>query len=321
MSPERSAGLLDRMRLGSMERCEAARSRIGAAELRAAVADAAPPRPLRLSALGFDLIAEVKRRSPSEGDLSGTPPSDVDAEASGARDTPLGSRRPSSLTLEERIDVYARAGAVAISVLTEPHEFNGSLSDLVVASDAATVPTMRKDFLVDPYQVLEARAAGASGVLLIVRLLSDRQLQDLLGMCATVGMFALVEAFDRRDLERAEQVLRLAPVSPWFPGDSGPALRRPGYVPCLVGLNSRNLQTLEVDQTRFGELVGSFPPGFPRVAESGMSTPTDALRAAAMGYRLGLVGSALMKSPDPGRLLTDMLSAARSEHTRRRHAG
>lgn len=294
-----ATGLLERMRLRSMERCEAARGRLSSSDLRRALAEVPPPKSLRLSQSGFDLIAEVKRRSPSEGAL------DI----------------ASTTSLEHRVDAYTRAGAVAISVLTEPTEFNGSLKDLATASRLTDVPTMRKDFLVDPYQVLEARAAGASGVLLIVRMLSDRELEDLLGMCASLDMFALVEAFDRQDLERAERVLRLAPVSPWFAGDSDPALGLPGYVPCLVGINARDLTSLRVDATRFGELKDRFPPGFPRVAESGLSTPNDAAAVAAMGYRLALVGSALMKSADPADLIRGMLREARREGTRQKHAG
>lgn len=294
----RELSLLERMKAHSIERCEQARAERGSNELRRLIADAPPPKPLRLSALGFDIIAEIKRRSPSEGSLSqqAAPPA-------------------------ERAQEYAEAGAVAISVLTEPSEFNGSLADLEAASSASPVATMRKDFLIDPYQVLEARAAGASGVLLIVRMLSDRELEDLLGMCAGLGMFALVEAFDLADLERAERLLRRARVSPWFAGSSGPALGLPGYVPCLVGLNSRDLTTFRVDPVRFGELAGRFPPGFPRVAESGLTSPAQAAAVAGMGYRLGLVGSALMRAPDAGGLVEEILVAARSERSRQLHAG
>ncbi len=298
--------LLDRMATSSHERMEAARRIHPEDELRARVGDLRPLPPLRMSRDGFDIIAEVKRRSPSAGSLEG--------------EAPAGGE-PSGNAITDRVHAYVAGGAAAISVLTEPTEFNGSLADLERASAASLVPTVRKDFLVDPYQVLEARAHGASGVLLIVRMLSDHQLQDLLGTCASLGMFALVETFDVEDLERAERRLRQAPVSPWFPGLAGPSLGVPGYTACLVGINARDLTTLEVNTARFAELVRHFPPGFPRVAESGLETPDDAARVASLGYRVGLVGSALMRSADPQALIRDMLGAARGARSNQRSAG
>ena len=290
-------GFLQRMAVASHQRVEDARSRRPEAELRARAHDLAEPPALRLSESGFDVIAEVKRASPSEGRLVET--DDVVA----------------------RVRSYAAAGAAAASILTEPSTFGGRLEDLHTASAAGVLPTMRKDFLVDPYQVLEARVAGASGVLVIIRMLSDQQFEDLLGMSASCGLFALVEAFDRADLERAERILRRAPVSPWFPGHSGPALGIAGSVPCLVGVNSRDLTTLDVDRRRFGELTSRFPPGFPRVAESGIADAADVRSVVGYGYRVALVGSALMRATDPAALVREMIRVGRSEQGGRRHAG
>src|ERR1700676_4664577 len=146
-----------------------------------------PSAPLRLSASGFDVIAELKLRSPAAGRLS-----------DGSEDW-LG-----------RAAAYARGGAAAVSVLTEPSRFDGSLEHLRQAAAVLAplgVPAMRKDFLVDAYQVLEARAAGAGGVLVILRMLPQRRIAELLDAAAEHGMFVLLEAFDRLDLDRARDLL------------------------------------------------------------------------------------------------------------------
>jgi len=169
----------------------------------------APPR-LRLDRCGFDLIAEVKLRSPAAGRL-GQPGEDLAA----------------------RVTAYARAGAAAISVLTEPSRFDGSLEHLASAARALAphaVPAMRKDFLVDPYQVLEARAAGAGGVLVIVRMLSRSAIDALLACASSLGLFVLLEAFDARDLELVCELIEA----------------HAGANPLLAGVNCRDLATLQV---------------------------------------------------------------------------
>ncbi|NGX17375.1 indole-3-glycerol-phosphate synthase [Wenzhouxiangella sp. XN24] len=259
----------------SAERVGAARARRSEAALLAACAETPPPPPLRLA--GFDLIAEIKRNSPAEGALA------LDAD------------------VPERAADYAATGAAAISVLTEPARFSGSLDDLAAAAVAAAprqVPVMRKDFLVDPWQVLEAREAGAGGVLLIVAMLTDDQLDELLAAAAEQGLFVLLEAFDEADLERAANRVS---------GDTDGA-------PRLVGVNSRDLRTLAVDPARLGRLASCLPPGVPAVAESGLHTADDAAAAAALGYAVALVGTALMRAAAPAKLAAAMIAAGRQVH-------
>jgi indole-3-glycerol phosphate synthase len=155
---------------------------------------------------------------------------------------------------------------------------------------------MRKDFLADPYQVLEARAYGASGVLLIVRMVPRQRLVEMLDCAAELGLFVLLEAFDAADLEVAKGIAR----------------EREGRdEQVLMGLNCRNPETLEIDFQRFAQLRGRMPLDWPCVAESGVQTPADAARVAALGYRLALVGTGLMRRADPARALGELLEAGR----------
>jgi indole-3-glycerol phosphate synthase len=269
--------LLDEMRRSSMERVRQARQREPAAALerRAAEAPAAPA--LALSPSGFDVIAELKLRSPAAGLL-----------------------QDAAHDWRGRVAAYARAGAAAVSVLTEPTRFDGSLEHLEQAARVLAplgVPAMRKDFLVDPYQVLEARAAGAGGVLIIVRMLSQPGALALLDAAAELGMFVLLEAFDAADLERARLLLE------------GRESRR-GAV--LVGINCRDLVSLRVDPLRFAELAPALPSAAVAVAESGVATPADAAAMRRLGYGAALIGTALMTRDDPAALLAEILSAART---------
>ena len=196
---------------------------------------------------------------------------------------------------------YAAAGAAALSVLTEPEAFHGELGDLEAVSAAiAAIPAMRKDFLVDPYQVWEARAAGAGGVLLVVACLDRDALARLLNETRELGMFALVEVFDHADLDDCLPVLEAA--GPATEGDTAHI---------LLGVNCRNLRTLEVDFDRFEQLAAQLPAQFPRVAESGVSEPADAAAVAGHGYGLALIGTALMRSPEPSIAAAELLTAAR----------
>lgn len=266
---------LQQMAIASRERVRAARAACPQAQLLAqAMATPRPPR-LRLQAGGFDLIAELKLRSPAAGQLKG-PSEDV----------------------ATRVTTYARAGAAVVSVLTEPTRFDGSLEHLRIAARALlplAVPAMRKDFLVDPYQVIEARAAGAGGVLAILRMLSSSELEALVDQARALELFVLLEAFDEQDLERLDAVLH-----------------RLGGEGLLAGVNSRDLQTLQVVPSRLEQLAGRLPRGIPRVAESGVGSAEDARRVAEAGYDLALVGSALMSGNNPARLAAAMLSAARA---------
>ena len=261
---------------GSRMRVEAARRRTPEAELHARIR-ALPPAPrLARHAQSFDLIAEVKLRSPAAGALAGR-----------------GSDDPA-----ERVAAYARAGAAAVSVLTEPSRFDGSMEHLEMAANALAhldVPAMRKDFLVDPYQVLEARAAGAGGVLVILRMLRREEIDALIESALDLSMFALLEAFDERDLELASRIVA-----------SGAESGR-----LLVGVNCRDLTTLQVVPDRLTELAKHLPASVPCVAESGVATPDDARRVAACGYDCALVGSALMTAADPAALVRELLTAGR----------
>ncbi len=271
---------LSQMARSSAKRAATAKQSESEADLRVRVADRPPPPPLQSHASRFDLIAEVKREAPSAGVLAeGDDPKVVIKQA----------------------DSYVRGGAAALSVLTEPERFRGSLDDLAVAARAVPVPVMRKDFLVDPYQVFEARAAGAAGVLLILRLLDDARMGEMIDAASETGLFVLLEAFDGEDLGRA--------------GDIVPILRE-NEIQTLVGLNARDLTSLEVDNQRFVDLAGAFPEGVPRVAESGLATPEDAGRMAALGYHVALVGSALMQARDPSKLAAAMIDAGRTESLR-----
>ncbi|MBW1878004.1 MAG: indole-3-glycerol-phosphate synthase [Deltaproteobacteria bacterium] len=265
------------MATSSQERVEQARAREDLPALRTRALDRAPPPPLVRSQSGFDLIAEVKLRAPSAGVLSRPP----DPEREVAR----------------RARAYADAGAAAISVLTEPSRFDGDLSHLAAAAAVSPVPVLRKDFLVDPYQVWEARAAGAGGVLLITRMLEDVVLDAALSAVAEAGMFALLEAFDGHDLDRTARAVAQWPTDAPTP---------------LVGVNSRDLTSLEVDLGRLPSLVARIPEGTVPVAESGVTTPDDAASVARAGYALVLVGTALMLAPDSRVFARALLEAGRS---------
>jgi indole-3-glycerol phosphate synthase len=240
---------------------------------------------LKLSS--FDLIAEVKLRSPAVGLLKAAADEDVGA----------------------RVAMYARAGAAAVSILTEPSRFDGSLDDLEKGAHALrplAVPAMRKDFIVDRYQVLEGRLAGAGGVLAILRMIPRLDLEQVIDTALDQGMFVLLEAFDEPDIELASSLLL----------SRGAHRER-----LLVGVNSRDLVTLKVVPGRLDAMAAKLPPGFKHVAESGVATADDAARMARHGYDLALVGSALMSAPDPALLAREMLDAARAAASLRRGAG
>ena len=267
---------LTEMAAASEQRVRAAKARISEAALADRARQTPPPPALQLSAAGFDLIAELKLRSPAAGALA-------------APDT----------VIDRRVTAYARAGAAAVSILTEPSRFDGSLAHLTDAARALSplgVPAMRKDFLIDPYQVLEARAAGAGGVLLIVRMLSREALMALLECARAQGLFVLLEAFDAHDLERMQELI----------------VADAGRSSLLAGVNCRDLTTLEVVPGRLLELLPLLPRGVPHVAESGVESAADARRLAAAGYGVALVGSALMRGEDPGALTGALLAAGRA---------
>jgi indole-3-glycerol phosphate synthase len=297
------SGFLDEMARSSAQRVAQAarRESLGALERRARQTPPAPP--LRLSAAGFDVIAELKLRSPAAGVL-----------------------RDSAHDWLGRISAYARGGAAAVSVLTEPSRFDGSLQHLREAAAALAplgVPAMRKDFIVDPYQVLEARAAGAGGVLIILRMLSRARLAELLEVAAGHGLFVLLEAFDAADLELAGELLdarpagdaapsRPPPARGLSPTRAPPARGLPLQDGCLVGVNCRDLQSLEVVPERFAQLASRLPARWPAVAESGVNSAADAQRVRQLGYRVALIGTALMSRDEPTAFLAEIFDASRT---------
>ncbi|HEU4527620.1 MAG TPA: indole-3-glycerol phosphate synthase TrpC [Actinomycetota bacterium] len=211
------------------------------------------------SAAPVALVAEVKRASPSAGRIAEAEP------AAQAR-------------------AYEAAGAAAVSVLTEPRHFDGSLADLRAVHLATSLPVLRKDFLVHPAQLMEARVGGADAVLLIVAALSDPELAAMLAAADDLGLGALVEAHSERDLERA--------------------LATPAKV---IGVNARDLETLEVDVDRGQALLERVPADRIAVAESGISEREHVERAVAAGARAVLVGEVLMRADDPGAKLRELL--------------
>ena len=200
-----------------------------------------------------------------------------------------------------RVAAYARGGAAAVSVLTEPSRFDGSLEHLRQAAAALAplgVPAMRKDFLVDPYQVLEARAAGAGGVLVILRMLPRARIVELLDAAAEHGMFVLLEAFDEVDLATGARSRRRRARTRGADIDRRqlPRFADPGGA-CTE---------------RFAALAPLLPAGWPAVAESGVASAADARRMQQLGYRLALIGTALMARDDPAQLLREIFDATRT---------
>jgi len=249
-----------------------------AAAVRAEHAEARPlPEPARppqgdlfeasLRTSGIRIIAECKRRSPSRGVLR----RDYD---------------PAAIAAE-----YERAGAAAISVLTEPSFFSGSLDHLRVVRAAVNLPVLRKDFIVTDFQVIEAAACGADAVLLIVGALEKNQLSSLIARARALKLAALVEIHDRRELEIAL--------------DANAS---------IVGVNSRNLRTLEVDLAVFDELAPLIPLNVIAVAESGLRTPADLARLRSARYDAFLIGERLMTEQAPGAALAALRTAAEREN-------
>lgn len=266
-STARTSGvdILDRIVRETRARLEATPVDLDALAARAAATPPAPDGLASLSAPGVRLIAEVKRRSPSAGDIQAG--ADPVAQAT----------------------AYAAGGAAAISVLTEPAHFGGALSDLEAVASAVAAPCLRKDFIVSRRQLLEARAAGASLVLLIAAVLEDGELRALREASEALGMHALVEAHDAEEVDRAVA--------------SGAR---------IVGVNNRDLRTFEIDLATCERLRSRIPSGLVAVAESGVHTPDDVSRLRASGYDVFLVGTALMKAADPRAALAALIAAEAS---------
>jgi len=219
---------------------------------------------------GLSLIAEFKRRSPSAGEISST------------------------ATVAEQVGAYERGGAAALSVLTDERHFGGSLEDLRAARAACDLPILRKDFIVDSYQLYEAAVNGADAVLLIVRALGDDQLRPLYEEARGLDLDCLVEVHDGPELERALEL------------DAD-----------VIGINNRNLDEGTVDVSTTYELMRDVPAGKTVVAESGISAREELEELDRVGVDAVLIGSALMRAADPEALARELTGA--DESTREHH--
>jgi indole-3-glycerol phosphate synthase len=256
--------LLGTIVAGTRRVTEVRREREPLASLERRAAQGSPRGALFEQALGtasrYNVIAECKRRSPSRGVLA----HDYDAPAI-ARE-------------------YERGGAAAVSVLTEPTFFDGSLDHLAAVRAAVGVPLLRKDFIVDEYQLLEARAAGADAALLIVAALEQPDLVRLQLRARDLGLATLVEVHDEQELSRAI--------------DSGAR---------VIGVNNRNLRTLAVDVDASYRLAAAMPRDVIAVSESGLQTRADLERLSAAGYRAFLIGERFMTDSDPARAIGELI--------------
>lgn len=261
-----AGGVLAALMAGARERARALAPSSSALEQAAAAAPA--PRPFAAALRRADgtvaVIAEVKRRSPSAGVIR----EGVDAVLLAT--------------------IYAGAGAAAISVLTEPEQFAGSLEDLRRVAAAVPLPVLRKDFIADPLQLLEARAAGAAAVLLIARALLPGDLNALASRARSIGLETLIEVHDPAEL------------------DAALAAR-----PSAIGVNARDLATLAIDTARAEAIIEHIPPEVPAIAESGLRQRADVARVAARGADAVLVGTALAGSADPGHELAALCGVPR----------
>ena len=240
-------------------------------EVRARASDAEPPRDFAGALAGQEvaIVAEIKRASPSGGAIS-----------EGAFDPAAIARG------------YGGAGAAALSVLTDEEFFAGRLEYLTLAREACSIPVLRKDFILEDYQVHEARAAGADAVLLIVAVLDPALLSDLLALTHSLGMTALVESHDEAELEAAIA--------------SGAR---------VLGVNNRDLRTFEVDLGTTERLATIVPDDRVLVAESGVHTREDVQRLADAGADAALVGTALMRAEDPGEALRELVGVGAQRRT------
>jgi len=264
---------LDRILEGAHERARALSRQGAELERRAAAAPAVPSFADALRGATVGVIAEVKRRSPTAGAI-----------------------RPDLDPVEHAL-AYARGGAVAISVLTEARHFGGSLDDLRLVARAVALPVLRKDFLVDELQLVEARAAGAAAVLLIARLLEPQALRRLARAARAQGLGVLIEVHDLAELE--------------------PAL---AAEPTALGVNSRDLATFAVELGVAEQLVARVPSGIPAIAESGIESRADVERLAAAGADLVLVGAAVARADDPAASVRGLVGVSRRGRAARSEA-
>ncbi|MBS1845969.1 MAG: indole-3-glycerol phosphate synthase TrpC [Actinobacteria bacterium] len=247
-------GIIDQLIEGAREGVQERKRDLPQAELEARLSGRGQDRPFQeaLTRPGLSVIAEFKRRSPSKGDIA--PDADVATQVS----------------------AYERGGAAALSVLTDMPHFGGTLEDLRAARTAASLPIIRKDFIVEPYQLYEAAVNGADAVLLIVRALNDKELASLYEEARALDLDCLVEVHDAEELERALEV------------DAE-----------VIGINNRDLDEQRVDIRTTYELMPDVPAGKTVVAESGISGREELMELDRVGVDAVLIGGALMTAPDP----------------------
>jgi indole-3-glycerol phosphate synthase len=242
-------------------------------ELQRRLGDVAPPRAfdqvlLRDPSDPVRIIAELKKASPSKGLIR------HDFQ-------PVDHARS-----------YEQHGAAALSVLTDEKFFQGSLAILSLIKEAVTVPVLRKDFVIDEYQIVEARVAGADALLLIAAILSNAQMEEYLKMTHSLDMHAVLEVHTFKDLERALNC-----------------------EPKIIGINNRNLETFEVDLRQTERILRELPQGYLTISESGIFTPDDVRYCSGLGVNAVLVGETLMREPEPGGALGRLISEALQKRT------
>ncbi|HET9530800.1 MAG TPA: indole-3-glycerol phosphate synthase TrpC [Blastocatellia bacterium] len=264
----RAGGILDRIVDARIKRLEEAKSRTPIERLKSQLDQYSPvSRSVEfIQALRREdrtnIIAEIKRRSPSKGTIR----------------EPLD---PASIASS-----YRKAGAAALSVLTEEDFFGGSVDDLIAARRASGLPALRKDFLFDPYQVYEAAAAGAAAILLITAILDDDRLLELLSLAREAGLAALVEVHTEKEMERSAQ--------------AGAE---------IIGINNRDLTSFNVDLRTSLELGRLAPSGVTLVSESGIKTSDDLAMLRDCGFHAFLIGERFMTAEDPGGALKELIGA------------
>ncbi len=264
--------MIEELIAAAREGVEDRRQQTSQAELESRLPGRGEDRPFREALVrpGLSVIAEFKRRSPSAGEIS------------------------AAATVAEQVSAYERGGAAALSVLTDERHFGGSLEDLRAARAACDLPILRKDFIVDPYQLYEAAVNGADAVLLIVRILDDRELRAMFEEARGLDLDCLVEVHDASELERALQL------------DAD-----------VIGINNRNLDEGTVDVQTTYELMPDVPAGKTVVAESGISARAELEELERVGVDAVLIGQALMSATDPETLTRELTRA--DEGTREHH--
>jgi indole-3-glycerol phosphate synthase len=264
--------MIEQLISAAQEGVEERRGRVPQADLESRLSARGEDRPFNEALVrpGLSLISEFKRRSPSAGEIS------------------------ASATVPEQVGAYERGGAAALSVLTDERHFGGSLEDLRAARAACDLPILRKDFIVDPYQLYEAAVHGADAVLLIVRALDDRRLRAMYEEARGLDLDCLVEVHDAEELQRALEL------------DAD-----------VIGINNRNLDTGTVDVSTTYELMPDVPAGKTAVAESGISSRVELEELERVGVDAVLIGGALMSAADPEaktRELTGVEEGTREHH-------